>query len=494
MRWQADTGEPDSLIGGYFAGPAWNGQAYVDGNGVAATAQYLDSALVGAGRDGRAVAGAAEDRPRHLAARGRGGGHQPGLAARPVPGAAVRPADDSRGTRAGLAAGRASYRTGQDCAGPAYAGTLWSPSDHQAGASRPASGGHLGTAHHHRTRPDRRSRAAVAGRRLWWLYRLARSRPAGPGADRRRCASTRAADAETQVTEVFGQRKLLKWSVPGVAHFLTFWGFIILMLTIIEAYGALFSKTFAIPGIGHWAWVGFLEDLFAVGVLVGMAIFTVIRLRNDPKRGRPQVALLRVAHRRGLARPVPDLPGDRDAADLPRRADQHRRLPVRRRRVRLADRRALAGAARAEREPGDRDHVHPAAARGDPRLRGLRHLLQAPAHRDRAAERAVLPAARTGCARCSRCARTARCSTSRRPTRTPTSSAAARSRTSPGRACSTWPPAPSAAAASRSARPGRPASRCRRRCSSWTCATTRSPRRRTCWPGRTRRGTSCRTR
>ena len=50
---------------------------------------------------------------------------------------------------------------------------------------------------------------------------------------------------------MFGQRKLLKWSVPGIAHFLTFWGFIILILTIIEAYGDLFSKTFAIPCIGH---------------------------------------------------------------------------------------------------------------------------------------------------------------------------------------------------------------------------------------------------
>jgi hypothetical protein len=42
LRWQADTGEPGSLIGGYFVGPAWNGLAYVEGNGVAATAQYLD--------------------------------------------------------------------------------------------------------------------------------------------------------------------------------------------------------------------------------------------------------------------------------------------------------------------------------------------------------------------------------------------------------------------------------------------------------------------
>jgi uncharacterized membrane protein YedE/YeeE len=42
LRWQADTGEPALLVGGYFVGPAWNGLAYIDGNGVAVTAQYLD--------------------------------------------------------------------------------------------------------------------------------------------------------------------------------------------------------------------------------------------------------------------------------------------------------------------------------------------------------------------------------------------------------------------------------------------------------------------
>ncbi|HEV2239830.1 MAG TPA: hypothetical protein VGR98_02195 [Streptosporangiaceae bacterium] len=42
LRWQADTGEPASLIGGYFNGPGPGGQAYVDGNGPAATAVYLD--------------------------------------------------------------------------------------------------------------------------------------------------------------------------------------------------------------------------------------------------------------------------------------------------------------------------------------------------------------------------------------------------------------------------------------------------------------------
>jgi hypothetical protein len=42
MRWQADTTQPYSLIGGYYIGPAWNGLAYVDGNGLTATAVYLD--------------------------------------------------------------------------------------------------------------------------------------------------------------------------------------------------------------------------------------------------------------------------------------------------------------------------------------------------------------------------------------------------------------------------------------------------------------------
>jgi Fe-S oxidoreductase len=124
---------------------------------------------------------------------------------------------------------------------------------------------------------------AVAGRRLWWLKRLALS--GQPAPERLEYARTHAAtDTKTQLTEVFGQRKLLKWSVPGAAHAATFWGFIVLLLTIIEAYGDLFSRTFAIPGIGHWAVIGFIEDLFAVGVLAGIGTFTVIRLRNDPHR------------------------------------------------------------------------------------------------------------------------------------------------------------------------------------------------------------------
>ena len=90
---------------------------------------------------------------------------------------------------------------------------------------------------------------AVAGRRVFFLYRLVSAGQPSPGrldnAPRRLVA---------QLTEVFGQKKLLQWSVPGLAHFFVFWGFIILTFTIIEAIGALFQEDFAIPFIGWLLW------------------------------------------------------------------------------------------------------------------------------------------------------------------------------------------------------------------------------------------------
>jgi Fe-S oxidoreductase len=120
---------------------------------------------------------------------------------------------------------------------------------------------------------------AVAGRRVHYLSRLIRSGQPAPG--RLDGIGTRAKD---QLREVFGQRKLLQWNVPGLAHFFTFWAFIVLAATILEAYGALFNRDFAIPVIGHWALLGFLEDFFAVAVLVALAVFSVIRLRQAPAR------------------------------------------------------------------------------------------------------------------------------------------------------------------------------------------------------------------
>ena len=124
---------------------------------------------------------------------------------------------------------------------------------------------------------------AIAGRRFFWLSKLIRS---GQPAKRPFQGYSKAAEAE--VVEVAGQKKLLQWTVPGLAHFFTMWGFTILLLTIIEAYGALFNRDFAIPLIGHWSIVGFIEDFFAVAVLVSLGVFTIIRIKNSPERKQRQ--------------------------------------------------------------------------------------------------------------------------------------------------------------------------------------------------------------
>ena len=119
----------------------------------------------------------------------------------------------------------------------------------------------------------------IAGRRFYWLSRLVRS---GQPAPRRWHGFAKV--SEVEVVEVMGQRKLLRWTIPGVAHFFTMWGFTLLFFTIIEAYGSLFDRDFRIPWIGRSNWLGFTEDFFATAVLVALVVFTVIRIVNAPSR------------------------------------------------------------------------------------------------------------------------------------------------------------------------------------------------------------------
>jgi Fe-S oxidoreductase len=124
---------------------------------------------------------------------------------------------------------------------------------------------------------------AFAGRRLLWLGRLVRSGAPAPGRLTGVPSRLRA-----ELTEVIGQRKLFKRWRSGLPHALVFWGFLILLFTIVEALGNTFiSKTFAIPVIGHAPALGFIEDLFIVLVLAGLAVFSVTRLADSPaRRGR----------------------------------------------------------------------------------------------------------------------------------------------------------------------------------------------------------------
>ena len=118
---------------------------------------------------------------------------------------------------------------------------------------------------------------ALAGKRGWFLFSIVRS--GKPAVGRTKDAPKR---VQAEAIEVLGQKKLLKWTIPGLAHVFAFWGFLVLGLTILEAYGALFIADFAVPVIGTWPVVGFLEDLFGVLVFVGIVIFAVLRLTNNP--------------------------------------------------------------------------------------------------------------------------------------------------------------------------------------------------------------------
>jgi Fe-S oxidoreductase len=89
---------------------------------------------------------------------------------------------------------------------------------------------------------------------------------------------------ELETTVVLGQRKLLQRLVPGLMHAFIFWGFLILLTTILEAIGDVVDRGFAIPLIGRSAGLGLVQDVFALLVLVGVGTAFIIRKVQRPER------------------------------------------------------------------------------------------------------------------------------------------------------------------------------------------------------------------
>ncbi len=89
---------------------------------------------------------------------------------------------------------------------------------------------------------------------------------------------------EREGTVVLGQRKLFQRLVPGLMHALIFWGFLVLLTTIVEVAGQAIDRDFAIPWIGHAGWLALVQDVFAGLVLVGVATAFGIRKVQRPER------------------------------------------------------------------------------------------------------------------------------------------------------------------------------------------------------------------
>ena len=86
----------------------------------------------------------------------------------------------------------------------------------------------------------------------------------------------------TTLVETFGHTRMLKWTLPGLAHWAVFLGFIGLFGSLVEAYGELFDDDFHLPLTDRFEAYGLAIEVIALLTLVGILVLTAIRLTRRP--------------------------------------------------------------------------------------------------------------------------------------------------------------------------------------------------------------------
>ena len=92
--------------------------------------------------------------------------------------------------------------------------------------------------------------------------------------------------ATRELTHVVAQRKLFQRLVPGLMHAAIFWGFVVLLPTIADAAIAVVDRDGHLPVVGDTATFAWVVDIFAAGVLAGVATAVAIRKVQRPDRFR----------------------------------------------------------------------------------------------------------------------------------------------------------------------------------------------------------------
>jgi Fe-S oxidoreductase len=116
------------------------------------------------------------------------------------------------------------------------------------------------------------------GRRALLLYHLVRSgKPAARLDDL-------PARARAEAVVVVGQSKLLQRLGPGLTHAAIFWGFLVLLPTIVIAMIGAVDEHSTLPWLGSQGWYAFLVDLSALAVLIGVGAAFAIRKVQRPAR------------------------------------------------------------------------------------------------------------------------------------------------------------------------------------------------------------------
>jgi Fe-S oxidoreductase len=87
---------------------------------------------------------------------------------------------------------------------------------------------------------------------------------------------------------VAAQKRLFRFLIPGTAHFFIFWGFVLLSLTIlqaiIEGLTAFIEPPFIIPFLDTFGPLAFVQDIFAVMVIVSVVYAIYVRVFINPER------------------------------------------------------------------------------------------------------------------------------------------------------------------------------------------------------------------
>jgi len=87
------------------------------------------------------------------------------------------------------------------------------------------------------------------------------------------------------MTVAFGQSKLFREPIPGLMHAFIFWGFLVLLSSVLEAIGQGFSAGFTLSFIGMlYQPLQFCQELFAGFVILGIIIALYRRYILRPRR------------------------------------------------------------------------------------------------------------------------------------------------------------------------------------------------------------------
>jgi len=85
---------------------------------------------------------------------------------------------------------------------------------------------------------------------------------------------------------VIGQGRLLRWPYSGILHALIFWGFLVLLTAIAQAIVEALWQGFHFNDVPGAFVIAFLQDIFCVAVLAGVALALINRLLVNPTRFR----------------------------------------------------------------------------------------------------------------------------------------------------------------------------------------------------------------